>query len=93
MEQLFLLCVEDVMQYTVFYHRIDEPGIAEGMYYAHIPTLDLVTHGKGIEGACEAAQDLIELWITEKKANGELVPVEDEVLTEQITIPDALFGT
>jgi len=29
--------------------------------------LDLTTHGLGIDGAKEAAMDLIHLWIEEKK--------------------------
>ncbi|MDP2208575.1 MAG: hypothetical protein Q8K98_07350 [Bacteroidota bacterium] len=39
----------------------------DGYYYAHLPTLDLTTHGFGIEGAKQAALDLIKLWIDEKK--------------------------
>lgn len=49
----------------------------EGYYYTRIPTLDLTTHGIGIEGAKEAARDLIKLWIEEKMANGESFPVEN----------------
>ena len=45
------------MQYSVILDLIDEPGF-EGYYYAHVPTLDLTTQGKGIEGAVAAARDL-----------------------------------
>lgn len=78
------------MNYTVLYQRVHEAGFPEDMYYAHIPTLDLTTHGIGVEGAKAAAHDLVELWIAEKKANGEQVPREDEILTGQITIADAV---
>ena len=49
------------MHYSVVLDAIDEPGF-EGYYYAYIPTLDLTTQGKGIEGAMQAARDLAELW-------------------------------
>lgn len=35
---------------------------------AHIPTLNLTTHGQGIEGALAAAQELAEAWVAEKQA-------------------------
>ena len=55
------------MKYSVMLNVIDEPGF-EGYYYAHIPTLDLTTHGKGIDGALAAAKELAEVWIAEKRA-------------------------
>ena len=59
------------MSFTIIYEKITDGSLPDGYYYAHIPTLDLTTHGLGIEGAKEAARDLIKLWIDEKKANGE----------------------
>jgi predicted RNase H-like HicB family nuclease len=53
------------MTYTIIYEKIDEPGFEQGYYYAHIPAFDLTTHGLGIEGAKEAALDLLKLWIEE----------------------------
>ena len=47
-------------------------------FYAHIPTLDLTTHGKGLEGARAAAHDLLTLWVAEKRARGESLPRERE---------------
>ena len=58
------------MYYSVVLDPIDEPGF-EGYYYAHIPTLDLTTHGKSVEGALAAAQELVEAWVTEKQAYGQ----------------------
>ena len=55
------------MEYSVMLDVIDEPGF-EGCYYAHIPALELTTHGKGIDGALAAAKELAELWIAEKRA-------------------------
>ncbi len=57
------------MTYSIIYDKITDGSLPAGYFYAHIPTLDLTTHGKGIEGAKEAAIDLIKLWIAEKKVN------------------------
>ena len=48
---------------------------------------------KGIEGAREAIKDLVKMWIEEKKANGETIPSESDILYSRIEIEDALFGT
>ena len=65
------------MRYSVLLEPIQEPGFV-GWYYAHIPTLDLTTHGQGMEGALTAARELVGLWIAEKRANGEVVPTEEK---------------
>ena len=65
------------MTYTVIYKKITDGSLPEGYYYAHLPTLDLTTHGLGVEGAKEAAKDLLKAWIEEKQANSEKVPPED----------------
>jgi predicted RNase H-like HicB family nuclease len=79
-----------IMRYSVLLEPINEPEF-QGYYYAHIPTLDLTTHGQGIEGALAAAQELIEAWIGEKRARGESVPVEAKSLIAQVEISDAVF--
>jgi len=78
------------MRYSVFLEPVNEPEFP-GYYYAHIPTLDLTTHGEGIDGALAAAQELIEVWIAEKRARGETVPLEKKSLIAQVEVPDALF--
>ncbi|MBI2088847.1 MAG: type II toxin-antitoxin system HicB family antitoxin [Deltaproteobacteria bacterium] len=78
------------MRYSVFLEPVDEPDF-KGYYYAHIPALDLTTHGQGIEGALSAAQDLVEAWIAEKRAHGEAVPIEQKSLIAQIEVADALL--
>ena len=78
------------MRYSVFLEPVNEPEF-KGYYYAHIPALDLTTHGQGIEGALGAAQELVEAWIAEKKAHGETVPVEEKSLIVQIEVADALL--
>lgn len=50
-----------------------------GCFYAHVPSLSLSTHGLGMEGALEAARDLVTLWIEEKRAHGEPVSAQSEV--------------
>ena len=62
-----------MMQYGVLFEKIEEQGFSLGYRYAHIPTLGLTTHALGIDGAREAAKDLIALWIAEKRANGEQI--------------------
>ena len=74
------------MRYSVFLEPIKEPEF-QGYYYAHIPTLDLTTHGQGLEGALAAARELMEAWIAEKRAHGEPVPVEDQSLIAQVEVP------
>jgi len=78
------------MRYSVLLEPINEPEF-QGYYYAHIPTLDLTTHGQGVEGALAAAQELVEAWIGEKLARGESVPVESKSLIAQVDIPDAVL--
>ena len=82
---------EVIMRYSVFLEPVNEPEFL-GCYYAHIPTLDLTTHGQGIEGALAAAQELVGAWVAEKRAHGEPVPAETKSLIAHIDIPDALLG-
>ncbi len=52
-----------------------------GWFYAHVPSLGVTTHGKGIEGALDAARDVIHLWVEEKKAAGEIsTPARESLL-------------
>ena len=78
------------MRYSVLLEPINEPEFQD-YYYAHVPTLDLTTHGRGVEGALAAAQELIEAWIGEKRARGEAVPVESKSFVAQVEIPDAVL--
>lgn len=61
------------MQYSILIEAITDINFTPGYYYVHIPALGLTTHGFGIEGAKFAARDLINLWIAEKKACGEII--------------------
>jgi len=79
------------MRYSVFLEPVNEPEF-EGYYYAHVPALDLTTHGKGVDGALAAAKELTEAWIAEKRTHGEQVPVESsQSVITHIEIPDALL--
>lgn len=73
------------MRYTVVLEPTNEPD-HPGWYYAHIPTLDLTTHGAGIEGAIEAAKDLVVGWIAELRAQGSAVPQEQQGFVTQIEV-------
>lgn len=61
------------MEEIVIYEKINDGSLPDNYFYAHIPVFDLTTHGIGIEGAQESAEDLIKLWLEEKKDNGELL--------------------
>jgi len=81
------------MNYGVLFEKVTEADFPADYYYAHIPALALTTHGRGIEGAREAARDLIQLWIAEKKTNGESIPPQGECFFSTVEIPDdALQG-
>jgi len=75
------------MRYTVILEPTNEPD-KPGWYYAHVPTLDLTTHGLGLEGAMDAARDLVTGWIAELKGSGKEIPVEKQGFVSQIEIPD-----
>jgi predicted RNase H-like HicB family nuclease len=68
------------------FEKINEASFPPGYYYAHIPTLDLTTHGLGIEGAKEAAKDLIKLWLEEKREAKEIVKTEEEFLISTVEV-------
>ena len=57
-----------------------------GWYYAHIPALDLTTHGLGVEGAVTAAKELVEGWVAELIAQGQTVPREEPGFVSTIEI-------
>ena len=61
------------MIYGIVFEKVQDPDFPSGYYYAHIPSLGLTTHGRGITGARKAAKDLLTLWLAEKKANHEQV--------------------
>ena len=66
------------MKYGILLEKIMELDFPDGYYYAHIPSIGLTTHGQGIEGAMDAARDLLALWIEEKIENNEYVPSPKE---------------
>jgi len=75
------------MRYTVVLEPTREAE-QPGWYYAHVPTLNLTTHGLGIEGALAAAKDLVGGWIAELKERGESVPRETDSLIGQIEVDE-----
>lgn len=80
------------MQYSILIEAVTDPDFPPGYYYAHVPTLDLTTHGLGIEGAKAAARDLLTVWLEEKKSRGEPVPRETDSCFARIELDDALVG-
>lgn len=78
------------MYYSILVEKIIDGSLPEDYYYAYIPAFDLTTHGLGINGAKEAAIDLLNLWIAEKKANNEPIPVEEESYFTRVEIKHAV---
>jgi predicted RNase H-like HicB family nuclease len=58
------------VRYSVLVEPVEDSEGMPGLYYAHVPSLGITTHGGGVEGALAAARDLIHLWVEEKKAAG-----------------------
>jgi predicted RNase H-like HicB family nuclease len=76
------------MRFSVVFERVQDAGFPAGYYYAHVPSLGLTTHGSGVEGARQAAADLLRLWLVEKRANGEEVAASSETLFGTLEIPE-----
>jgi predicted RNase H-like HicB family nuclease len=74
------------MNYAILLERIEDQTFPKGYYYAHIPTLGLTTHGLGIDGAREAASDLLNLWVAEKKSSDEIVPAPAEYFFSNVEL-------
>jgi len=79
------------MHLGILFEKVEEPGFPPGYYYAHVPSLGLTTHGLGIEGARQAATELVKLWVAEKAANRERVTASSEMLFSTLDIPDHAF--
>ena len=77
------------MTYGILFEKADTAELPRGFYYAHVPALGLTTHGEGIEGARAAAEDLIKLWLTEKKAAGEVVGLPSEFFFSTVEISES----
>lgn len=74
------------MHYAVMLERLpDEEGMP-GYFYAHVPSLGLTTHGLGVEGALEAARDLVALWNEGKRAHGETVAAQSEAILATVEV-------
>lgn len=61
------------MTYSILIEKIKDGSLPDNYYYAYIPSLELTTHGLGIDGAKEAAIDLVNLWIEEKINNNPIL--------------------
>ena len=81
------------MNFGVLFEKVTDEEFPPGYYYAHLPSLGLTTHGLGVEGARQAAVELVRLWISEKHANGERIAAPSETLFSTLEVPDdALQG-
>lgn len=76
------------MRFSVVFEKVQEAGFPPGYYYAHIPSLGLTTHGLGIDGARQAAGDLLRLWLQEKRSHGEAASDSAETLFGTLEISE-----
>ena len=76
------------MNFGVLFERVTDKDFPSGYYYAHVPSLGLTTQGLGIDGARQAAADLVGLWIAEKQANGEAIPQAGETFFSTLELPE-----
>jgi predicted RNase H-like HicB family nuclease len=82
------------MTYGILVEKAESAELPPDYYYAHVPALGLTTHGEGIEGARAAAEDLVKLWVAEKKAAGETINLPTEFFFSTVEISeDALQGS
>ena len=77
------------MTYAIVVEKVPTRELPGGFYYAHVPALGLTTHGEGIEGARAAAEDLIKLWLAEKKAAGETIDLPSEFFISTVDISES----
>jgi predicted RNase H-like HicB family nuclease len=75
--------------YGILFEKAETPDLPAGYYYAHVPALGLTTHGDGLEGARAAAEDLVKLWLTEKKAAGESIELPSEFFFSTVEINES----
>ena len=81
------------MTYGILCEKISDGSLPPDYYYAHVPALGLTTHGVGIDGARAAAQELVQLWVAEKRANGEAVAAPADFFFSTVDVSeDALQG-
>ena len=76
------------MTFSIVFERVEDSGFPAGYYYAQVPSLGLTTHGQGIEGARQAAADLLRLWLAEKGVSGEEVSASSETLFGTLEITE-----
>jgi predicted RNase H-like HicB family nuclease len=72
----------------ILFEKIESGEFPPSFYYAHVPALGLTTHGEGIEAARAAAEDLVKLWLAEKRAAGESVEAPSNVFLSTIEISE-----
>lgn len=77
------------MRYTVLIEPIrDTPDMEEGWFYARVPALEVVTQGKGVDGALTAAQEACELWVECLREEGKPIPVQDNFVVTQLQVAE-----
>jgi predicted RNase H-like HicB family nuclease len=74
------------MRYSVVVEKVSGLGGPEGLFYASVPSLGLVTHGADVESALAAAKDLATLWLAGKWEHEEPVPEGGEALLGTIEV-------
>jgi predicted RNase H-like HicB family nuclease len=86
LDKRHLLMQISAMRYPVMLERVPDDEGMPGYYYAHLPSLGLTTHGLGMEGALDAARDLVTMWNEEKRAQGESVTAAAEAILATVEV-------
>ena len=76
------------MIYGILFEQIVGEDFPPGYYYAHVPSLGLTTHGRGVEGSRQSALDLLRLWMAKKRANNEPIPSSGELFFSTLDISE-----
>lgn len=83
------ILIENPVTYAILVEKAPSGELPAGFYYAHVPALGLTTHGHGIEEARAQAEDLIKLWLAEKKAAGEAIDQPSEFFFSTVDISES----
>lgn len=74
------------MRYAVMLEQLTDCESMPGYFYAHVPSLGLTTHGQGLEGALDAARDLVSLWVEEKREHGDEIRVQADAVLATVEV-------
>ncbi|MHB1687477.1 MAG: hypothetical protein ACYCVH_08890 [Ignavibacteriaceae bacterium] len=60
------------MTYTIIYEKVSDASFPKGYFYAHIPSLDLTTHGLEIEVQKKPLKNCLEFRLKKKELTAKM---------------------